>query len=784
MTDRIQTAKDPAPLRLGRRGDAAETRVERRVSGDPALRALHDGALDRMPRGAERAGDAAPGGVARALGDGGRPLDPGLRGEMEGAFGESFGDVRIHDGADADRAARAIDSAAFAAGDDIAFAGGAYRPDTAAGRGIIAHELAHVSETRAGIDGADMVRGVGPIEWLRRLFGGGNFSGAELLRFVRALSASESAANYTMESDNMARTVVGRVYGGDAPASAEGQEAEVQRIIVETVANLRVRAALIRHLLDGHSSDADQQAVLTVLRNATQMEREQLIRDFGEARLLDRFDGRLKDELTMMISIGFERGGARVEGTATSARGAMPVRWEMNTTIRNAPGLSSRIRGLAIEGFRNKATGWEDFRTIRRNAIIEGDNARDQVISDRAPHPKNAGGVANMTFWVVPADAQNRGAYAFSTRTPVADTVYEPISSAENQTVEATLEVDLGAATIGEVSSGRTRTEGAEVAGGVDVTDVNRVANGASARRRVERRHDDVRTESDTFELSLGASGESVRGFEEEENWQRSVTQTREQMRRIERSAGRSTTSTTQTEISLSSEISSEVASTLRAQLGLTGEGTVGLDGIGTGVLGTVLQRLPAPQARALGAILSMVDSASAGLTLGLSGEAGGSTTMTVGGRLSGRAARLWTEAQTRSFNLTDVSGTTDSTAEGASAGGRSARSGEERRGVSSGARRGGERGRSSSDGVTVGGEEERRRDVTTGRDVRRHQSFARRSEAAASVEVRRNMLVPVVERSRLTFRVVRNSWGESTPHAAPPATATGAAPAREREGR
>jgi hypothetical protein len=193
----------------------------------------------------------------------------------KGAVGENFGDVPIHGGADADRAAGAIDSAAFAAGDDIAFAGGACRPATAAGRGIIAHELAHVSETRAGVDGADMVHGFGAIEWLSRLFGGGGLSDAALRWFVRALSPAESAADYSALSDNMARVVVGRVYGGNAPAApaapagAQGRAAQVQRVIVQTVTNLRVRAALIRHLLDGCSSDEDPQVVLTVLRHAT-----------------------------------------------------------------------------------------------------------------------------------------------------------------------------------------------------------------------------------------------------------------------------------------------------------------------------------------------------------------------------------------------------------------------------------------------------------------------------------------------------------------------------------
>jgi hypothetical protein len=153
-------------------------------------------------------------------------------------------------------------------------------------------------------------------------------------------------------------------------------------------------------------------------------------------------------------------------------------------------------------------------------------------------------------------------------------------------------------------------------------------------------------------------------------------------MRRIERSAGQSTISATQTEVSLSSEISSEgrldparpAGPVLRRNRGAgrhrrrdAGQGAA----TPAGPAGACVVRDPVH-----------LDSASAGLRLGLGGEAGGSTPLTVGGRLSGRAARLWTKAQTRSFNLTNISGTTDTLSTGATTGGRSARGGEERRGA------------------------------------------------------------------------------------------------------
>ncbi len=75
--------------------------------------------------------------------DAGRPLEPATRHEMEHGFGRDFGAIRVHDDARAHDNARALGALAYAAGDDIVFGQGHYAPQTAAGRALIAHELAH-----------------------------------------------------------------------------------------------------------------------------------------------------------------------------------------------------------------------------------------------------------------------------------------------------------------------------------------------------------------------------------------------------------------------------------------------------------------------------------------------------------------------------------------------------------------------------------------------------------------------------------------------------------------
>ncbi|RNI14261.1 eCIS core domain-containing protein [Paracoccus pantotrophus] len=86
---------------------------------------------------------------------GGAALPASLRARMETGFGTSFSDVRIHTGGAAAMATGRARAEALTSGSDIAFAPGRYRPGSAAGDRLIAHELAHVvQQRRSGGGGA------------------------------------------------------------------------------------------------------------------------------------------------------------------------------------------------------------------------------------------------------------------------------------------------------------------------------------------------------------------------------------------------------------------------------------------------------------------------------------------------------------------------------------------------------------------------------------------------------------------------------------------------------
>lgn len=89
-----------------------------------------------------------PDSVGNVLQAAGRPLDPSTRRFFEQRFDHDFSRVRVHTDTQAAQSARSVNALAYTVGRHIAFAGGGYQPDTAGGRHLLAHELAHVVQQR------------------------------------------------------------------------------------------------------------------------------------------------------------------------------------------------------------------------------------------------------------------------------------------------------------------------------------------------------------------------------------------------------------------------------------------------------------------------------------------------------------------------------------------------------------------------------------------------------------------------------------------------------------
>jgi len=80
----------------------------------------------------------------------GRQLAEPVRVEMEERLGADFTDVRVHTGAAAHASAEGLGARAYTAGSHIVFQQGFGDGTTAAGKAVLAHELAHVIQQRQG----------------------------------------------------------------------------------------------------------------------------------------------------------------------------------------------------------------------------------------------------------------------------------------------------------------------------------------------------------------------------------------------------------------------------------------------------------------------------------------------------------------------------------------------------------------------------------------------------------------------------------------------------------
>lgn len=82
---------------------------------------------------------------------GGTPLPGPLRSFMEPRFNASFANVRIHTGEQAAQLSHGLDAQAFTVGPHVFFGKDQYRPDSQAGRELIAHELTHTVQQGAAV---------------------------------------------------------------------------------------------------------------------------------------------------------------------------------------------------------------------------------------------------------------------------------------------------------------------------------------------------------------------------------------------------------------------------------------------------------------------------------------------------------------------------------------------------------------------------------------------------------------------------------------------------------
>lgn len=106
-----------------------------------------DGGAETSKAAARRASES--GEILASLGPG-QPLPKAIQQKMETLLGVSLAHVRIHTDARAAQLVTGLGARALTFGHAIAFAEGEFRPDSADGQALLAHELTHVKQQAAG----------------------------------------------------------------------------------------------------------------------------------------------------------------------------------------------------------------------------------------------------------------------------------------------------------------------------------------------------------------------------------------------------------------------------------------------------------------------------------------------------------------------------------------------------------------------------------------------------------------------------------------------------------
>lgn len=141
----------PVDDRFEQEADQTAERVMRMADPGAFKSQISPGNHQVQAKGAK--GGAVPSKVAnsiKGLRGGGSPLPKSSKAFFEPRFGQDFSKVRLHTDAKAAGMADSIQAKAFTLGNDIAFAKGAYNPESKSGKRLLAHELTHTVQQGGG----------------------------------------------------------------------------------------------------------------------------------------------------------------------------------------------------------------------------------------------------------------------------------------------------------------------------------------------------------------------------------------------------------------------------------------------------------------------------------------------------------------------------------------------------------------------------------------------------------------------------------------------------------
>jgi hypothetical protein len=326
----------------------------------------------RIPQPKASGPEEAPPIVDEVLRTQGAPLDAPTRRFHELRFGHSFSHVRVHTDRKAAASAASVNALAYTAGRHVVFGAGQHAPETDRGRQLLAHELAHVVQQRsvttpapgalridapdshlerqAGSAAADST-GQGALPWgaltavssprlsrfslggalgsvgdyfggigrtVSRAFGSEGYDEQELQDYLAVVTTKDNIEN-SFDSDNKARAIVHRWKKGEPAYQLTPRQ----------------KSLLVREMQSGATLDADERAILDLLKGSENGDLRLIFTDIRVDDLLGDFDGAEAKELKAWLEVRFEGGAAalrtdqpRPQGWLRGSAPLFPYRWD------------------------------------------------------------------------------------------------------------------------------------------------------------------------------------------------------------------------------------------------------------------------------------------------------------------------------------------------------------------------------------------------------------------------------------------------------------------------
>jgi hypothetical protein len=231
-------------------------------------------------------------------GGGGQPLDPPTRARMEPRFAHDFSHVRVFTDAQAAESARGVAAQAYTLGSQIVFAAGQYAPHSSQGRGLLAHELAHVVQNdSARMAALTIMRRTG-WESFKIWIGAeeGEFTDDDLLAYLKWVT-DHNKVEGKYDSDNKARAIINRMKAGNKKFSPNASQ----------------KVLLIKEMQSGFTGDDDEQAILYLLEGTADVELSTMLHSGLDLVDLDSdVHGEEEDRYRAFLDTRFEGGSKAV----------------------------------------------------------------------------------------------------------------------------------------------------------------------------------------------------------------------------------------------------------------------------------------------------------------------------------------------------------------------------------------------------------------------------------------------------------------------------------------